>query len=214
MSQPVKKAIISVCKQPDVATGTIDVYCIAFLFVEFSSTAGGIYGAISDHTVHIPKALTDPVPDLVNHSVYNTSASMYETLFKDRTPLQTPEMAGHVRGQIISLLVANGIMTPSTTKFIGLEAFSDLNLLIKNRYLLHGDFSEDSIDIRSSFETLMEAKYDVGRNKQELLVSVMEKGVIPSMKVNPKETSDPLYECYQCLKIYNGMLKYGRMPLK
>lgn len=209
-----RKAIISVKKQPVVEDKRIDIYAVAFLFVDFSSTAGGIYGAVADHVVYIPRPLPKKPPDLVSPVVFNTSASMHAALFNDRVSFSDVELSGYIRGQILSLLIASGLDRPDNTKFIGLEAFSDINLLVKNRLLLYGDYSDDLIDVRSSFETLVEAKHDLGKDKKKLLEAVMEKGVIPNHKTNPKEPSDPLYECYQCLKIYNGMLKYGRMPLK
>jgi len=214
MSQPLKKAIISVQKQPDTKRNVIDIYSISFLFVEFSSNVGGIYKAVSEQSVYVPQKKQEKQPDLVLSSVYQTSSSIYGAMFNRRVPLEPLEVAGYIRGQILALLIASGMPSVEQTKFIGLEIFKDLSLLTSHRYLLNGDFSEDAIDIRSSFETLMEAKHDVDKNKQALLKEIMDKGIIPDFKNNPKDPNEPLYECYQCLKIYNGMLKYGRMPLK
>lgn len=214
MSNGLRKVIISVKKQPVVEDRRIDIYAVAFLFVDFSTTAGGVYEPVSDHVIYVPKPTPKQVPDLVPPLVFNTSASMYKTLFSGRTPLNDIEVAGYTRGQILSLLIASGLDKPENTRFIGLEAFADINLLVKNRLLLYGDYSESFIDLKSSFETLVEVKQDVNKDKQKLLETVMDKGVIPNHKTNPKEADDPLYECYQCLKIYNGMLLYGRMSLK
>ena len=209
-----KKAIFSVQKQPGIGEKKTEAYTIAFLFVEFAATSGGIYSAVSENVVYIPRPYSDPLPTQVPHHVYTTSASMYKALFSSRTPLNDVELSGYIRGQILSILVSSGFDSPENTKLIGLEAFSDINLLVRSRYLLPGDYSNNFIDVRSSFETLVETKHDIGKDKRKLLTDIMDTGIIPNYKSNPKDPNDPLYECYQCLKIYNGMLKYGRTPLK
>ena len=189
-----------------------EVYTIALLRGTFEGDAG-FYKPDGRLTVYIPTDIkTKNKNDLkgIPESVLATCNNMYQVMFGKRKDFSKEGFSGMIRGQILTFFAANGCSDPVNTKLIGIEVFSDLRYLEARGYLEEGDYSYDAIDVRSSLESMIEIRHHVGKNKQQILEGVVKLGLIPGEKVNPVPPDDPLYSCYECLKIYNGLLRYGR----
>jgi len=188
-----------------------EIYSLALLRVLFEAQ-NGYYIPCENLTIHIPIALPKDGEYVKNipRDVLETCDNMHKVMFSGRRSMDRQELSGMIRGQLLTFFSTTGSLKPATTKFIGIEVFSDLVYMERHRYLLEGDYSYDAIDIRSSLESAMEIRHHVGKNKGEVTQEVMKIGAIPNIPQNPASPADPLYGCYECLRIYNGLLKYAR----
>jgi hypothetical protein len=189
-----------------------EIYSIALLRVLFSKDSG-LYRPGGQLTIYIPidtKKRNAETLKTIPQPVQDTCTNMYQVMFGHRRGLTPEGLSGMVRGQILTFFATNSCSKPEETKLIGIEVFNDLRYLEDLGYLSAGDYSYDAIDVRSSLESMMEVRHHIGKDKKQIMDGVIKLGVIPGEKLNPCAPSDPMYTCYECLRIYNGLLKYGR----
>lgn len=189
-----------------------EIYSIALLRVMYAKDSG-LYQPDGRLAIYIPidikKRDIKTIKD-IPQPVLETCANMHKVMFGHRKELTQEGLSGMIRGQILTFFATNNCSKPEDTKLIGIEVFNDLRYIELRGYLNDGDYSYDAIDVRSSLESMMEVRHHIGKDKKQIMEGVMKLGVIPGEKVNPCSPSDPLYTCYECLRIYNGLLKYGR----